>query len=70
MIQWPVLALACLMLACDKEQPRRLSTGFSGESALRHATTLMSFGPRIPGTEGWRRSGDWIAAGWWQYTCC
>ncbi|MGI8618179.1 MAG: M28 family peptidase [Gemmatimonadaceae bacterium] len=59
MIQWPALIFACLMLACDKE-PQRLPTGFNGESALRHATTLMSFGPRIPGTDGWRKSGDWI----------
>lgn len=59
MIQWPALILACLVLACDKE-PSRPPTGFSGESALRHATTLMSFGPRVPGTDGWRKSGDWI----------
>lgn len=58
-MQWPALALVCVLLACDKE-PRRASTGFSGESALRHATTLMAFGPRVPGTEGWRKSGDWI----------
>lgn len=58
-MQWPALALVCALLACDRE-PRRVSTGFSGESALRHATTLMSFGPRVPGTEGWRKSGDWI----------
>ena len=61
MIQWPALILACLVLACDKE-PSRPPTGFSGESALRHATTLMSFGPRVPGTDGWRKSGDWIVA--------
>lgn len=60
MIHWPALILACLMLACDKGLQRAPPTGFSGESALRHATTLMAFGPRIPGTEGWRRSGDWI----------
>lgn len=58
-MHWPVLVLACAMLACDRE-PTRPPTGFSGEAALRHAATLMSFGPRIPGTEGWRRSGDWI----------
>ena len=58
-MQWSALILVCALVACDKE-PQRASTGFSGESALQHATTLMSFGPRIPGTEGWRRSGDWI----------
>ncbi|HUR91820.1 MAG TPA: M28 family peptidase [Gemmatimonadaceae bacterium] len=60
-MQWSALLVACLMLACDKEAPAPPTTGFSGESALRHATTLMSFGPRVPGTEGWRRSGAWIA---------
>lgn len=59
MTHWPVLLVVCLLLGCDRE-PARPATGFSGESALRHATTLMSFGPRVPGTEGWRRSGDWI----------
>jgi len=58
-IHWPALALACVLLACGNETAPE-PTGFSGEAALRHATTLMSFGPRIPGTDGWRRSGDWI----------
>lgn len=60
MTHWPALVLVCSMLACDKQPAARSSTGFSGEAALRHATTLMAFGPRVPGTEGWRRSGDWI----------
>jgi glutaminyl-peptide cyclotransferase len=58
---WYGLILACSLLACDKEASRR-PTGFSGESALRHATTLMAFGPRVPGTDGWQQSGDWIVA--------
>lgn len=48
------------MLACGDKEQSRLPTGFSGDAALRHASTVMSFGPRIPGTDGWRRSGDWI----------
>ena len=60
-MQWSAFVLACAMLACDKQASAPPSTGFSGESALRHATTLMSFGPRIPDSEGWRRSGEWIA---------
>lgn len=60
MTHWCALILACLTLACDREPAARPPTGFSGEAALRHATTLMSFGPRVPGTEGWRKSGDWI----------
>ena len=61
MTQWSAVILACAMLACDKQSSSPRSTGFSGESALRHAATLMSFGPRIPDSEGWRRSGNWIA---------
>lgn len=60
MIQWPVLALACVLVSCGKET-QRPSTGFSGDAALRHATTLMAFGPRVPGTTGWQAAGDWIA---------
>ncbi|CAN5643481.1 M28 family peptidase [soil metagenome] len=59
-MHWPVLVLTCVLFACGDKAPPRAPTGFSGESALRHAATLMSFGPRIPGTDGWRRSGDWI----------
>jgi len=35
-------------------------TAFSGEAALRYAQAQVDFGPRVPGTEGHRRAGDWI----------
>jgi glutaminyl-peptide cyclotransferase len=37
-------------------------TAFDGQAALGHIKTQLDFGPRIPGTEGARRCGDWIIA--------
>ncbi len=33
---------------------------FDGETALSYVETQLSLGPRIPNTEGHRRTGDWI----------
>jgi Zn-dependent M28 family amino/carboxypeptidase len=35
-------------------------TAFDGEAAFGYARTQVEFGPRVPGTEGHRRAGDWI----------
>jgi glutaminyl-peptide cyclotransferase len=35
---------------------------FEGERALAYVRTFMEFGPRVPGSDGHRRAGDWIAA--------
>ncbi len=35
---------------------------FDGEAAFGYVETQMAFGPRVPNTEGHRRTGDWIAA--------
>jgi len=35
---------------------------FSGDSALAYVKTQLAFGPRIPNTEGHRKTGDWILA--------
>ncbi|HEY8166218.1 MAG TPA: M28 family peptidase, partial [Gemmatimonadaceae bacterium] len=57
----PVTAvLAALFLAgCEKPAARRATT-FNGEAALNYAGTQVNFGPRIPGTAGAARAGDWI----------
>ncbi|MEK6613222.1 MAG: M28 family peptidase [Gemmatimonadota bacterium] len=39
-----------------------VTTEFDGESALRYAGAQVGFGPRVPGSEGHRRAGDWIVA--------
>jgi Zn-dependent M28 family amino/carboxypeptidase len=33
---------------------------FDGEAAMRYAKAQLDFGPRIPGTTGAQRAGDWI----------
>ena len=40
----------------------RARTAFDGRTALGYIRTQLDFGPRIPGTEGARRCGDWILA--------
>jgi len=49
-----------LLAACGRERGPR--TQFSGETALGYVKTQLDFGPRIPGSEGHRRTGDWIVA--------
>jgi hypothetical protein len=51
------LAFIPLASACQKSK-----TGFDGEAAYRYAGTQVSFGPRIPGSPGWQKAGDWIVA--------
>ncbi len=46
--------------ACGRERGPR--TQFSGEAALGYVKTQLDFGPRIPGSEGHVRTGDWIVA--------
>jgi glutaminyl-peptide cyclotransferase len=56
------LVLSFTLVACgdrSRETPAP-GTGFSGEAALEYARVQLEFGPRIPGTEGWRRTGDWL----------
>ena len=38
------------------------TTPFDGDAALRYVEAQVAFGPRVPNTEGHRRTGDWIAA--------
>src|ERR1051326_1988092 len=35
---------------------------FNGDTALAYVHTQLAFGPRIPNTEGHRKTGDWIIA--------
>ena len=56
-----VLLLALQGGACSPSEPT-VPSPFNGERALGYVRTFMDFGPRIPGTEGHRKAGDWIAA--------
>jgi glutaminyl-peptide cyclotransferase len=51
------LVVLPLISGCQKSK-----TGFDGEAAYRYAGTQVSFGPRIPGSPGWQKAGDWIVA--------
>ncbi|HSU96807.1 MAG TPA: M28 family peptidase [Gemmatimonadaceae bacterium] len=51
------LAALPLLAGCQKSK-----TGFDGEAAYRYAATQVSFGPRVPGSPGWQKAGDWIVA--------
>jgi Zn-dependent M28 family amino/carboxypeptidase len=53
-------AALLILAACDRKTPKEGK--FDGESALRYAKAQLDFGPRIPGTPGAQRAGDWIIA--------
>lgn len=67
-----LLAACCLMTACDGDARTRDSAGgstaavkttdFDGETAMSYVKTQLDFGPRIPGTAGHVKTGDWIVA--------
>lgn len=50
--------IAATVLACASRGPAE--SQFNGEVALSYIETQLSFGPRVPNTEGHRRTGDWI----------
>jgi glutaminyl-peptide cyclotransferase len=52
-----LLVLAFLAACRSDSRPR---TPFDGAAALAHTKTQLDFGPRIPGSEGHRRTGDWL----------
>ena len=43
--------------ACGDARPQ---TAFDGQVALGYVKTQLDFGPRIPGSDGHRKTGDWI----------
>ncbi|HXE58616.1 MAG TPA: M28 family peptidase [Gemmatimonadales bacterium] len=48
--------LALLLLACERAPERP----FDADAAFDYLERQVAFGPRIPGTEGHRRMGDWL----------
>lgn len=56
------LLLLATLSACDTVERLRGvgKTAFNGDSALAYARAQVAFGPRVPGTEGHRKTGDWI----------
>ena len=56
--------LACLavfsLASCDRF--RGPQTPFDGNAAYAMVKTQVDFGPRVPGSPGWQKTGDWIVA--------
>lgn len=59
----PLLVPFVLLAACDTAGRWRGGgkTAFDGDSAFAYVETQVAFGPRVPGTPGHRKAGDWIA---------
>ena len=55
-----VTAALALLGACERGAQTPKSNPFDGATALEYVKTQLAFGPRIPGTEGHVRTGDWI----------
>jgi hypothetical protein len=52
-----------LLGACDKlPGSSRPKTSFSADAAMSYTKTQVDFGPRVPGTPGWQKTGDWLVA--------
>lgn len=56
-----VCLIAFTLVACETAESFAPKTAFSGARAMEYVRTQLDFGPRVPGTEGHRRAGDWIA---------
>ena len=53
-----------LMAACGGAgggQAATLTTDYDGDTALGYVKAQLEFGPRIPGSPGHKRAGEWIA---------
>ncbi len=59
-----MFVLACLatlaLSSCDRF--RGPKTAFDGAAAYAMVKTQVDFGPRVPGSPGWQKTGDWIVA--------
>ena len=62
MIKRRALLVATLfaIAACKGKEPG--AGRFDGDGAMRYAKAQLDFGPRIPGTAGAQRAGDWIVS--------
>lgn len=56
-----LLALMPLAASCDRlPGAARPKTAFDAAAAMEYTRAQLAFGPRVPGTAGWTRTGDWI----------
>jgi hypothetical protein len=63
-----ILSTSALLLASacgatsDRPAPEVVSTDFNADSAMSYVRAQLEFGPRVPGSEASRKTGDWIVA--------
>lgn len=59
-----MLPLACsaliILSSCSRFSGPK--TAFDGQAAYAMTKTQVDFGPRVPGSPGWQKTGDWIVA--------
>ena len=58
----PALIACGLLSLAGCQRTVRPQTAFDGQAAIEYARTQLAFGPRVPGTAGATRCGDWIIA--------
>ncbi|HVT40745.1 MAG TPA: M28 family peptidase [Gemmatimonadaceae bacterium] len=46
----------------DAPRAKSAATAFNADSAMSYVRQQLAFGPRVPGTAGARKTGDWIVA--------
>ena len=65
-LRWPGMLTLAVLTACgatrDTPPVARASTDFNADSAMSYVRQQLAFGPRTPGTETARKTGDWIVA--------
>ena len=44
----------------DSAPPSAAAQEFNADSAMSYVRQQVAFGPRVPGTPGWQKTGDWI----------
>jgi hypothetical protein len=64
--RWRAAALLAFGLAAcarpDSVPKAVATTPFNADSAMSYVRAQLAFGPRVPGTEPARKTGDWIVA--------
>ena len=57
--RWSTLAAVLVVVSACRGKETKAGK-FDGDAAMRYAKAQLDFGPRIPGTTGAQRAGDWI----------
>ena len=57
--RWSILAAVLVVVSACRGKETKAGK-FDGDAAMRYAKAQLDFGPRIPGTTGAQRAGDWI----------